>query len=583
MPTNLSLSRSRAFLLAGAIALGSIGCGDETGLLISVTRDEQSTPASIDHLRFFIGTAIGANTFVEDETPLRMVELGAGRDILSDPYKLLLREADSSDDGADRDGRVMIAVLGLTGQQQVAFGTLDAPVQFVSGSVLEWEIVLHAGGDYDLTPTDCLIFEGGTISSISDADCDGDVVPDDCNDHDPSIGPSAAEICENGVDDDCNGMIDEEKDGDGDGFTNCEECDDSSFEVNPEAQERCDGIDNDCDGTCDVEFDADEDGYTVCGSKVMDGGATCLLPDETRADCNDESALVFPGAEEVCDGFDNDCNNVCDDGFDVDGDLYTTCGSRVDVCNGVEDRNIDCQPEDETVHPGAIELCNGRDDNCDGKPYPAASPCYGEGTNEGGEMVCAVGTRSCNDIDGDGGGWGDCSLEGAVNDPEKYAPIALCDAYTACDAADAPDPFACANTMAADAVVSCTVYVADPGGPVLCEQTYVPIPVPDKTGCYWSIVGGRVQRHWEAALSPFAGVDEPPTGGAAISNACAVWFEVVKAQDAPPVHDSVMLWHGDAGAAKRSLIKVDLMPALPGVCPAPGMECGAFPDLAGGE
>jgi hypothetical protein len=80
--------------------------------------------------------------------------------------------------------------------------------------------------------------------------------------------------------------------------------------------------------------DGDQDGYT------------------TANDCNDANPSVHPGAVEVCNLQDDNCNQVIDEGFDQDGDGYTTCAGD---CN-----NVNAQ-----IHPGAAEICNGIDDDCD--------------------------------------------------------------------------------------------------------------------------------------------------------------------------------------------------------------------------
>jgi len=72
-------------------------------------------------------------------------------------------------------------------------------------------------------------------------------------------------------------------------------------------------------------------------------------------DCNDNDPNIHPGAEEICDGKDNNCDEQIDEGYDKDGDGYTVCGE------GRED----CDDNDPKIHPGAIEPC-GEDYNCDG-------------------------------------------------------------------------------------------------------------------------------------------------------------------------------------------------------------------------
>ncbi len=83
--------------------------------------------------------------------------------------------------------------------------------------------------------------------------------------------------------------------------------------------------------------DADGDGFSI-----WDG------------DCDDEAATVYPGADEICDARDSDCDGLVPPGeVDHDGDGAVPCLD-------------DCDDTDAGVHPLAAETCNGRDDNCDG-------------------------------------------------------------------------------------------------------------------------------------------------------------------------------------------------------------------------
>ena len=99
--------------------------------------------------------------------------------------------------------------------------------------------------------------------------------------------------------------------------------------------------------------DADNDSYgNFANSQVSCFGAPVgYVVDNT--DCNDANAGVNPGATEVCNSIDDDCDGSTDEGFDLDNDGFTTCTG-------------DCDDNNNTVYPGAVEFCNGIDDDCDG-------------------------------------------------------------------------------------------------------------------------------------------------------------------------------------------------------------------------
>lgn len=224
----------------------------------------------------------------------------------------------------------------------------------------------------------------------------------DCNDADATSNPGQPELCD-GKDNNCDGAIDNgvgavfylDSDGDGQGnpmvssqachapqgfVVNASDCDDQAADVYVGANEQCDGKDNDCNGLVDDGVqtryypDRDHDGYgdSSSGSLACEPGTGTVA---NGADCNDNNPNVRPGATEECNGIDDDCDSLIDDGFyrktfyrDQDLDGFGGAGSAIEACvapAGYSPDRTDCNDQDNTIFPGAAERCNSADDDCD--------------------------------------------------------------------------------------------------------------------------------------------------------------------------------------------------------------------------
>jgi len=265
------------------------------------------------------------------------------------------------------------------------------------------------------------------IACGSGPDRDGDGFPEqlDCDDGDALVFPGADEYC-NGADDDCDDVVDEDPvdgqtwyaDADGDGYGGdrfttvacdfptgyqpfSDDCDDGDPDVHPGADERCNGVDDDCDD--DIDEDA-VDPATWYADADRDGYGD---PAGTVQAC-DQPPDTADNADD-CD--DEDATDNPDGTWyvDADGDGFGVDGTQQRGCRPYEGYALepgDCSDGDASLHPGADEHCDGVDEDCDGviDDDPVDAPSW------------------YADVDGDGFG-DDAALTAACEQPDEHVDV----------------------------------------------------------------------------------------------------------------------------------------------------------------
>jgi Notch 1 len=178
--------------------------------------------------------------------------------------------------------------------------------------------------------------------------------------------------------------------------------------VDDATAELCDDRDNNCNDQIDEDWPNKGTPCTVTQGGCTAQGVYICDPNNPAGStiCN----AVITGTAEVCDGLDNDCDNVVDNGFpDTDGDGYNQCS---DCCDTGNELMTGCDAGSRaSINPGAAEVCNGRDDNCnlsiDETDPQLNAPCgidsggeappyYSDvGECEPGRLLCIAGNLDC--------------------------------------------------------------------------------------------------------------------------------------------------------------------------------------------
>ena len=385
----------------------------------------------------------------------------------------------------------------------------------------------------------------------------------DCDDADATRSPSATEVC-GGIDEDCDGLLDDEDpsldlstagtwyaDSDADGYgdphratqacaapadhlADRTDCDDTTADVHPDAQEVCDDLDNDCDGLVDdgdpsvdplssrpFYADADADGYGA-GAVAFEAcsGGEGFVPND--ADCDDLDADISPAAREVCDpdDVDENCDGLADDD-DATVDTATTvmwvpdadtdgfgdatdpgtplCDAPTGTSTAWTTDTSDCDDSDASVHPDATEVCDADDVDED---------CDGLADDDDSSVQPDTRTAWAPDADGDSFGSAVAVPTDACDDPSTSGSAFVADA-TDCDDADASiHPAATEVCDAADVDEDCDGLADDADPSVDRSAGSAVYPDADADG------------HGADGATAEVFCDPPPTGYAATDDDC---------------------------------------------------------------
>ncbi|MFH2020971.1 MAG: MopE-related protein [archaeon] len=255
----------------------------------------------------------------------------------------------------------------------------------------------------------------------------------DCNDANNLIKPGIKEICGDGLDNNCDGKQNEGCDCTPNSDIKCfnltgvcasytEKCTPDgkspicSYSSVPNYQPTesiCDTLDNDCDGVIDEDCDKDKDGFidpAVSCVNNFKAGDYKVYPCTNEKDCDDTNMNRFPGNTETCDGIDNNCDGITDNLADYPFcyQISTTNMQPVGVCKDMKamcdsaNRALACP---NTNYEADEKVCDLLDNDCDGLVDEGCTCKPGDIKECGSDAgTCKKGTQACIKFD-----WTDCT------------------------------------------------------------------------------------------------------------------------------------------------------------------------------
>ncbi len=345
---------------------------------------------------------------------------------------------DNNCDGAVDEGAGTVWLADVDGD---GFGDDAAPTQACAppaGSALrggdcdDADVTAHPGAGESCTDAADLNCDGS--AGLEDVDNDGVAACEDCDDSDSKVGTGTTFFVDLDADGHGSDRITVTECEAPSGFVESEDdCDDLHAQSFPEAPEDCDGLDNDCNGTIDDGAtgtstwyaDTDQDGF---GDKDASVDACARPPGhvDNDGDCDDTSAAFNPAATESCsDLTDYNCDGSVGQ---TDGD-----GDGTPACSDCDDTRFD-------VNPTAPETCDGVDNNCDAQIDESAPTWYADvdGDGFGGTTLtvtqCVRPTGyvaagdDCNDLDARSKPLAPELCDGIDNDCDSVVPANEADA-----------------------------------------------------------------------------------------------------------------------------------------------------------